>query len=828
MPEDSKAIDELATSMALYATLATGDTDSDLMDTDERGQVLKGSKASAVAKEEESKKPAVKTAAQSTSQAAATPSGYDRWTLLDDSTIDYGYHGRTGGAGIGPNAKKTFYITTAINYTNGPGHMGHAYEGVTSDVIARYQRLTGENDAVYFLTGSDEHGQKIANTAAAQEIEPLEMCDKYVTGFQVLNQRSKVSNDDYVRTTSERHKRTARALWQKCHEAGDIYLDKYSGWYNIREEAFVPDNEAKLADYKDPTSGQPLKQVEEESYFFKMSKYHDRLIKHIEDNPSCIQPEQHRNSILSRLKSDELRDLSISRTTFSWGIPVPEGFSDKHVMYVWLDALSNYLTGVNALGANKDGSIEHLENFWPADVHIIGKDILWFHTVIWTTLLMSAGVPLPKAVFAHGFVNDEEGKKMSKSLGNVVDPHDMLDKFDSDTFRWYMCKEAAFGAELSFSEESMRAMHNADLCDTIGNLVNRAATLCTKYCDGKVPDVPPPANPPIDLAAVIEAYKQKMEAFDLQGGANVASQAYRDLNGWLQEQEPWKKKGDEFEEFRKIIVRGALEVIYAVSHLILPFLTNGGKNIFRKLGTEPIALKDIKLDCRNLKNGTVILTDGILYEKSLSDEEKNKQGEPAKKKDSFAEAKRKKEEARKKAIAASQKGSQAGDPNQPDFTKIDIRVGKIIKVWNHEQADKLFCEQIDLGEESGPREIASGLREHYSLEDMQDRKVLVVCNLKAQKLVGFESNGMVLAAKADGKVELVEPPAEAVIGERVFIEGLTGEPWSSTQVRKKKLFEAVAAKLKTNNDGVATWEDKVIKTAAGPCKSASLTLAPIS
>ena len=839
MTDTNQAIDELGSALGLYLTLASPNEASkpeskEFLSADERGTILSAEDqavASKKKKEPAAKKPAA--AATKPAAIAAAVGGYERWSLLDDKEVDYGYLGRTRGAGIGPNAKKTFYITTAINYTNGPGHMGHAYEGTTSDVIARYQRLTGDNDAVYFLTGSDEHGQKIANTAAAEGTDPLSMCDKFVTGFQVLNQRTKVSFDDYVRTTSDRHKRTARALWNKCHEAGDIYLDKYSGWYNIREETFVTDNEAQLSDFKDPTSGQPLKRVEEESYFFKMSKYHDQLVKYIEDNPKFIQPEQHRNSILARLKNDELRDLSISRTTFSWGIEVPKGFNDNHVMYVWLDALSNYLTGVNGLGVNEDGSIEHLEKFWPADVHVIGKDILWFHTVIWITLLMSAKIPLPKTVFAHGFVNDKEGKKMSKSLGNVVDPHDMLDKFDSDTFRWYLCKEAAFGAELSFSEESMRSMHNADLCDTIGNCVNRATKLIDKECGGKVPDVPPPVKGPLDFGSLVDSYKEKMEAFDMQGGASLACAAFRDINGWLQDEAPWLKKGDEHAEFRKITIRGALEAMYAASHLLLPFLTVGCKSIFQKLGTEPVALKDVSRDCRNLKPGTDIQSGSILYDKALSDEEKNekiekKSGGGSKKNDSYAEAKKKKDEARAKAIAASQKGSQTADTNQSDFTKIEIRVGKIVKVWNHETADKLFCEQIDLGEEGGPREIASGLRGHYTLEEMQDRKVLVVCNLKAQKLVGFMSNGMVLAAKSDDKVELVEPPADAPVGERVVIEGLSGEPWSSTQVKKKIIFDVVAQDLKTNDEAVATWDGKVIQTSAGPCKAATLKAAPVS
>ena len=372
-----------------------------------------------------------------------------------------------------------------------------------------------KSDEAYFVTGADEHGQKIAEAAAKQGKDPVEICDKvcacvfvrvciitmtllfmrgvgislmlfvsfdvfltniasllmvaftlttivqYVTGFQCLNQRTLVSNDDYVRTTSARHKRNAQALWLRCAaNDGDIYLDTYEGWYSVKEETHVTDNEAELCNYCDPATGEPLKRVKEASYFFKMSRYEQQLLEHIENNVEFIQPESHRNHILGRLRRDKLRDLSVSRTTFAHGIPLPEGYEENHVMYVWFDALSNYLTGVDALGVNDpvDGKNEELAELWPADVHIIGKDILWFHTVIWPCILMSAGLPLPKTVFAHGFVNDKEGKKMSKAVGNVVDPHDMLDRFDIDSFRWYLCKEAPYGGDLSFSEDSMRDM----------------------------------------------------------------------------------------------------------------------------------------------------------------------------------------------------------------------------------------------------------------------------------------------------------------------------------------------------------------------------------
>jgi methionyl-tRNA synthetase len=335
-----------------------------------------------------------------------------------------------------------------------------------------------------------------------------------------------VSNDDYVRTTSDRHKRTCKKLWKMCADKGDIYLDKYEGWYNVREETFVTENDAKLTDYKDPTSGLDLKKVCEASYFFRMSKYQKQLISHIENNPECIQPDTQRKFILTRLK-DDLRDLSISRTTFKWGIPVPSGFEEGHVMYVWFDALTNYLTGVNGLEANEDGSDPALPANWPADCHLIGKDIIWFHCVIWPCMLMSAEIPLPKTVFAHGFVNDAEGKKMSKSIGNTIDPHDMLDKFAVDSFRWYLAKECPFGGELSFSEESLATMHNADLCDTLGNLVHRATNLCQKYCGGVIPDVELAKTLPVDLDGLRDSTATKMKTFNIDAVASIGEKGRR-------------------------------------------------------------------------------------------------------------------------------------------------------------------------------------------------------------------------------------------------------------------------------------------------------------
>ena len=521
---------------------------------------------------------------------------------------------------------------------------------------------------------------------------------QYVTGFRCLNQRILVSNDDYVRTTSSRHKRTAQALWLRCAANDDIYLDNYTGWYNVKEETFVTDSEAELCDYRDPSTGDPLKRVQEASYFFRMGKYHDRLLEHVETNVDFVRPEGQRNAILARLRSDRLRDLSVSRTTFAHGIPLPGGFESDHVMYVWFDALANYLTGVDALGVNGDGDDDDddranggakkdsgLANLWPADLHVIGKDILWFHVVIWPCILMSAGLPLPKTVFAHGFVNDVDGKKMSKSVGNVVDPHDMLDVFDVDSFRWYLCREAPYGGDLSFSESSMRDMHNADLVKTLGNLVQRVTKLCEKYCGGTVPDVPGPESPVIDFGKVREAYVAEMSSYALEGGSSVAIQACRDVNGYLTREEPWKLVGDEHAERRRSIVRAALEAMYAVAHLLLPFIPRGASEIFRKMNTPPRSLWGVDPELRgNLAVGTKIDVGGLLYEINKSEEEKelSKAENSNNKKLAYEEAQRLKKEKKAQESAARKaalQGDAAGD-DQPEFTKIDIRVGRITKV----------------------------------------------------------------------------------------------------------------------------------------------------
>lgn len=493
------------------------------------------------------------------------------------------------------------YITTAINYTNGPPHIGHAYEAVTADIIARYQRLFGKN--VFFRTGTDEHGQKIAQTAMKQGITPAELCDKYAHEFQRLNNRLLISNNDFIRTSvTPQHCETAQRLWQQCADAGDIYLGTYNGWYNEREETFVTETEAEANQFQDPATGLPLKRMSEESYFFRMSKYLEPLLAHYEAHPDFVQPDTYRNSILSRLRTDGLHDLSISRTSFSWGIPVPEGFKEGHVMYVWFDALVNYLTGMEGT------------HYWPASYHIIGKDIIWFHGVIWPCMLLSAGLPLPQHIFAHGFVNDAEGKKMSKSIGNVVEPHAVLDQVPVDSFRYYLCQETTYGSDLNFNLDNLKQIHNTELADVLGNLVNRVLNLSKKYCGGRVQDVTCEtlSPPPFDLASVMET-AQSTPATSIHLHASHAMQIVRDMNKWLADLAPWKSSDL---NYRQHVTQLALQGLYVAAHFLLPVIPHSAMLIFEKLGTPPKdSITSLSLVFDNLPLGTQTCVGDILFVK---------------------------------------------------------------------------------------------------------------------------------------------------------------------------------------------------------------------
>ncbi|CAI5729173.1 unnamed protein product [Hyaloperonospora brassicae] len=690
-------------------------------------------------------------------------------------------------------AGETFYLTTAIHYTNGLPHMGHAYENVCSDVISRYHRVFGRD--VYFLTGTDEHGQKIAQTAEAAGVTPQELVDKYATIFQQLTKDLDMSNDNFVRTTSDKHKEFAQWLFHRALEKGDVYLDNYEGWYNVREETFVTETEAQLTDYKDPTTGTSFKKMQEESYFFRMSKYQDRLVAHITEHPEFLQPEVRRQELLRRLK-EPLQDLSASRNTFTHGIPLLN--DPKHVLYVWFDALANYLSAISY----PDGPDAR---YWPANVHIIGKDITWFHCVIWPCILMSTDIPLPKRVFAHGFVNAKDGSKMSKSIGNVIDPYEMINKYGLESFRYFIVRSAKFGQDMPFSEDDLINIHNSELADTLGNLVHRTVNICKKYSNGVVPDVK--ADRLFDVYELLKYSEDSYKEFSLQNACLAIVNALKDTNKYLTEKEPWHMKGN---EPRLVVVRTCLEAIYVLAHYLSPIIPKTTETIFNKLNTVPTTLTALSPDYDNLTPGTEVSVGDILFAKILTAEEKLKQSETA----------------AAKAKPAPVKPAKAATPL---FASLDIRVGVISKVWKHPESEKLYCEEIDIGEEE-PKQIASGLQAFYSLEEMQNRKVLVLLNLKPAKLGGFKSHGMVLCAsdEAHANVQFVEPPAAAKVGERVTVASESGEPLSAAQIKKQKVLEKVSPDFLTDDKGVATYKGEPIMTSAGPCAVKSLAKAFIS
>ena len=607
--------------------------------------------------------------------------------------------------------------------------------------------------------------------------------------------------DGYVRTTSDAHKRLSRRLWERCVKAGGVYLGVYTGWYSVREETFITETEAAASDYKDPMSGAPLKKMEEPSYFFKLSEYQSRLIAHIKAHPEFIVPEARRNEVLERL-AVPLQDLSVSRTTFDWGIAVP-GDVPGHVMYVWFDALSNYISaiGYDAL-ADDPSKAAPLAKFWPADVHLIGKDIIWFHCVIWPALLMCAQAPLPTTVLGHGFVHGPDGRKMSKSLDNVVDPYAVLANFPVDSFRWFLMRETTFGGDVTFSETALALRHNAELADTFGNCVHRSLSLCAKYCGGKVPDAT--ADAVLDVGALREATAAAFASHQIEVAAAQALGALNAANKYITDTEPWHLKADDPK--RLVVVRTILECIYATAHFLAPYLVHTAPKVFAMLNTAPVPIAKLSATLTNLQPGTQTAAGEILYEKVATAEALAKQAADAEAKKA-AEAKKREADAKR-----------AGAPPQSDLSKMDFRVGVIIDVKRHESADALYVERVDVGE-AAPRQVVSGLVKHIPIEQMANRRVVVLANLKPSALRDVESQAMVLCGKAaDGsKMELVEPPEGVPPGERVVCAGHEEAPEQQLNPKKKIWEKLVQPTLNTSSDCVVRAGELPFMTSRGPC-----------
>lgn len=475
--------------------------------------------------------------------------------------------------------KENFYITTAISYVNGSPHLGHAYEVIASDVMARFKRLDGAD--VYFLTGTDEHGQKVEKSAKDANMDPQEFCDKTAAEFEEMTKTLNISNDDFIRTTEERHKNASRAIWTKMQEAGDIYLNNYAGWYSVRDEAFFAEDELSKDDQGNrfAPSGAEVIWVEEPSYFFKLSAYQDKLLELYENNPDFIQPASRRNEVISFVKSG-LMDLSISRTTFDWGVDVPD--AEGHIMYVWVDALTNYIT---ALGY-PDEDAELFKKFWPADVHVIGKDITRFHAVYWPAFLMSANLPLPKKVFGHGFLNIE-GQKMSKSIGNVLSPKALVDIFGLDALRYFLMREVPFGNDGNFTNRLAIDRINSDLANGLGNLAQRSLSMIAKNCDGKVPEkqsFTEDDNILLNQAHVVmlEEMRNYFNTMQFSKGIEAVWRVVHAANAYIDAQAPWTLKKTDTERMQTVLYVLA-ETIRCLGIIVQPLMPESASKILDQL-----------------------------------------------------------------------------------------------------------------------------------------------------------------------------------------------------------------------------------------------------
>ncbi len=468
----------------------------------------------------------------------------------------------------------SFYITTAISYPNGSPHIGHAYELISTDAIARFKRLDGYD--VFFLTGTDEHGQKMLQTAAGEGLEPRALADRNAAVFQSMTKVLSASNDAFIRTTEDRHRRACEEIWRRMQAAGDIYADNYTGWYSVRDEAYYAEAETVLGDdgVRRGPQGSPVEWTEEETFFFKLSGYQDRLLAYYRDNPDFILPPERRNEVVSFVEGG-LDDLSVSRTTFDWGVPVPD--APGHVMYVWVDALTNYITGV---GFPDEGS-DAFKTWWPADLHVIGKDVLRFHAVYWPAFLMSAGLPLPKRVFAHGFIFNR-GEKMSKSVGNVVDPFDLSKAYGTDPLRYFLLREVPFGRDGNYTHEAIVNRINADLANDLGNLAQRSLSMIAKNCEGQMPTPGP-------LSETDEAFLRNVdgllavtrEAMDSQALHRVLEAVWAvvaDANRYFAAAEPWALRKTDPERMATVLYVTA-EAVRQVAILTQPFMPTAASSL---------------------------------------------------------------------------------------------------------------------------------------------------------------------------------------------------------------------------------------------------------
>ena len=661
--------------------------------------------------------------------------------------------------------KRPYYITTAIAYTSGKPHIGNTYEIVLADSVARYRRAQGYD--VFFQTGTDEHGQKIELKAQTAGVTPKEYVDKVAGQVKAVWDLMNTSYDKFIRTTDADHEKQVQKIFKKLYDQGDIYKGYYEGLYCTPCESFF--TESQLADGKCPDCGGQVQPAKEEAYFFKMSKYADRLIKHINEHPEFIQPVSRKNEMMNNFLLPGLQDLCVSRTSFTWGIPVD--FDSKHVTYVWLDALTNYITGI---GYDCDGeSTEQFNKLWPADLHLIGKDIIRFHTIYWPIFLMALDLPLPKQVFGHPWLLRGEGK-MSKSKGNVLYADTLVDFFGVDAVRYFVLHEMPFDNDGVISWELMVERMNSDLANVLGNLVNRTISMSNKYFGGAVNNTGVTADVDQDLKdTVLSAVKktdEKMEQLRVADAISEIFNIFRRSNKYIDETAPWILAKDEASQGRlATVLYNLVEAITIGASLLEPFMPETSQKILSQMNTSPRALS--RMDTFGLypDNGKVAEKPEILFARMDMKEVMEKveamlAAEEEKENQNFGD---KPEETENKQREDNLDIEAKDEITYDDFAKMQFQVGEIIACEEVKKSRKLLCSQVKIG--SQVRQIVSGIKAHYTPEEMVGKKVMVLMNLAPRKMAGVMSEGMLLCAEdANGNLALMTPekpmPSGAEIG----------------------------------------------------------------